>query len=372
MQTLRARSFMHFGAGVAVTVAAAWSLSSWQASASVGADESTFVSVSPARILDTRSDLGLPGPFVSAIPQDLRVTGNIATANGDAVVVPDGATGVVLNVTAVNPTADGFVTIRPADAPGQPTTSNLNFKAGDIIPNSVTVQVPTSGSDAGRIEITYDAFGNAGPTTEILIDVVGYTKNAGLASLQAQVNDLQAIVNAATAPNAVTIGPDRLGCRHLDPDRDRRRRNRPNRPGRRHIEQIAPGAVTVDLTGRHSVGLVEDRTRSIVDDRNVAPASRVLLTWQTAPAPQTSRFWWTAHRPEPKPRCWSADRVSAANDGWIATGRRPHRRAGRRAHQDLQRDGVDSSCAYADGQLHRARPVSRAGAGELIARSPKQ
>ena len=78
MQTLRARPFMHFGAGIAVTVAAAWSLSSWQASASVRADESTFVSVSPARILDTRSDLGLPGPFVSAIPQDLRVTGNIA------------------------------------------------------------------------------------------------------------------------------------------------------------------------------------------------------------------------------------------------------------------------------------------------------
>ena len=229
MKALRARPFMHFGAGIAVTVAAAWSLSSWQASASISADESTFVSVSPARVLDTRSDLGLPGPFVSAIPQDLRVTGNIATANGDAVVVPDGATGVVLNVTAVNPGADGFVTIRPADAPGAPTTSNLNFKAGDIIPNSVTVQVPTSGADAGRIEITYDAFGNAGPTTEILIDIVGYTKNAGLASLQAQVNDLQAIVNAATAPGAVGTG------------------------------QIAPDAVT---SGQIAPGAVDARPRS--------------------------------------------------------------------------------------------------------------
>ena len=148
-------------------------------------------------------------------------------------VVPDGATGVVLNVTAVNPDADGFVTIRPADAPGQPTTSNLNFKAGDIIPNSVTVQVPTSGADAGRIEITYDAFGNAGPTTEILIDVVGYTKNAGLASLQAQVNQLQAIVNAATAPNAVTTG-------QIAPAAV----TRPRSLRRRHVDRIAPGAVT--------------------------------------------------------------------------------------------------------------------------------
>ncbi len=82
MKALRARPLMHFGAGIAVTVAAAWSLSSWQASASISADESTFVSVSPTRVLDTRSDLGLAGPFVSAIPQDLRVTGNIATAVG--------------------------------------------------------------------------------------------------------------------------------------------------------------------------------------------------------------------------------------------------------------------------------------------------
>ena len=71
-----------------------------------------------------------------------------------------------------------------------------------------------------RIEITYDAFGNAGPTTEILIDIVGYTKNAGLASLQAQVNDLQAIVNAATAPGAVGTGqiaPDAVTAGQIAP-----------------------------------------------------------------------------------------------------------------------------------------------------------
>ncbi len=270
---------MHFGAGIAVTVAAAWSLSSWQASASVSADESTFVSVSPARVLDTRSDLGLPGPFVSAVPQDLMVTGNIATANGDAVVVPDGATGVVLNVTAVNPGADGFVTIRPADAPGAPTTSNLNFKAGDIIPNSVTVQVPTSGADAGRIEITYDAFGNAGPTTEILIDIVGYTKNAGLASLQAQVDALQATVNAATAPNAITadqIAPAAITSSELA-------------PGAVTLGQIAPGAVnstnivnnsiTAENLGPDSVGASElingtvgltEMNAAIIEDRSIS------------------------------------------------------------------------------------------------------
>ena len=96
------------------------------------------------------------------------MTGTIATKSGTIVVVPDGATGVILNVTVVGPTAAGFVSIRPADAPGVPTTSSLNFNAGDVIPNSVTVQMPTSGGDAGKIEITYDAFGQAGPTTEML------------------------------------------------------------------------------------------------------------------------------------------------------------------------------------------------------------
>ena len=60
--------------------------------------------------------------------------------------------------------------------------------------------MPTSGGNAGQIEITYNAFDQAGPTTEMLIDVVGYTKNAGLASLQAEVNTLQAqiaVLNAA-------------------------------------------------------------------------------------------------------------------------------------------------------------------------------
>jgi hypothetical protein len=205
MNTIRLRPLMYFAMGIAVTAVAAWSLSAWRASAAVSADESTFVAVSPTRILDTRENIGLDGPFESQVAQDLRVTGTIVTKSGTIVVVPDGATGVVLNVTVVGPTAAGFVSIRPADAPGVPTTSSLNFTAGDVIPNSVTVQMPTSGGDAGKIEITYDAFGQSGPTTEMLVDVVGYTKNAGLASLQAEVDQLENQVAALTAAGAQVV-----------------------------------------------------------------------------------------------------------------------------------------------------------------------
>ena len=111
--------------------------------------------------------------------QDLEVTGTIPTGTGTAVVVPAGATGVLLNVTPVGPEAGGFISIRPADATGKPTTSNLNFDTGQINPNSVQVEVPTTGADAGKIEITYDAFDRTGPATDVLVDVVGYTVAAG-------------------------------------------------------------------------------------------------------------------------------------------------------------------------------------------------
>lgn len=122
---------------------------------------SSVITIDPVRILDTRTDLGLPGPFVSPVSQKLQVTGS---------VVPAGATGVLLNATVVNPTGDGFLSIRPGDATGSPSTSSLNFKAGELIPNSVQVGLPAN----GQINITYDAYGVAGPTTEVLLDVVGY------------------------------------------------------------------------------------------------------------------------------------------------------------------------------------------------------
>ncbi len=50
----------------------------------------------------------------------------------------------------------------------------MNFEAGDIVANAVTVRLPTTGAQAGRIEITYDAYGVAGATADVLIDVVGY------------------------------------------------------------------------------------------------------------------------------------------------------------------------------------------------------
>lgn len=132
---------------------------------------SGFVSITPARVLDTRTGLGLPGPLVSPSPQTLQITGPIARPGGTTgVVVPPGASAVVLNVTAVEPEAGGFLSVRPDGTPGPPETSNLNFAAGTTIPNAVTVALPAGGA----IELTYDAFGTPGPTVGVLVDVTGY------------------------------------------------------------------------------------------------------------------------------------------------------------------------------------------------------
>ena len=160
------------------------------ASAAPGPSESTIVAVTPTRVLDTRNpvDLGLAGPFVSPTAQKLQITGVIPVAGGGtSTVVPAGATGVLLNVTSVSATASGFISIRPGDATGAPTTSSLNIVAGVTVPNSVQVALPTAGPNAGKIDITYSAFDVAGPTTDVLIDIVGYTTSAGLQQLVADV-----------------------------------------------------------------------------------------------------------------------------------------------------------------------------------------
>ncbi len=190
MITIRVRSVMWFAAGAVVSIALVWSLLAWRVFAAPGPEESTIVSVTPMRVLDTRDgvDLGLAGPFVSAVSQKLRVTGSVPVSGGTtATVVPTGATGVLLNVTAVVPSADGFVSIRPGDASGAPSTSSLNFVAGSTVPNAVQVSLPTAGANAGQIDITYDAYGAAGPRTDVLVDVVGYTTNVGIQSLVADI-----------------------------------------------------------------------------------------------------------------------------------------------------------------------------------------
>jgi hypothetical protein len=96
-------------------------------------------SVTPSRFLDTRNAIGVSRrtPTVPGEVVTLRVAGV-----GD---VPTDADAVTMNVTAVNASAGGFVTVWPCDAP-RPDSSNLNFVAGGTRPNLVTVALSASGT----------------------------------------------------------------------------------------------------------------------------------------------------------------------------------------------------------------------------------
>src|SRR6185295_7767268 len=123
------------GAAVAVALGAGGLL----AASAADSVPSSFIAVTPVRVVDSRVDLGFTGALVAAQPKLVQVTGSVATISGTATVVPSGATAVVANVTAVNPSSSGFVSVRPGDASGVPSTSSLNFTPGQIVANEFTV-----------------------------------------------------------------------------------------------------------------------------------------------------------------------------------------------------------------------------------------
>ena len=116
------------------------------------------------------------------------MTGSIPTVGADGSTVrhgapvPAGATAIVANVTAVFPTTAGFVSVRPGTATGNPTTSNLNFTAGGVVmPNSVTVELPTSGAQAGQVQLWFQGL-DPGCHHRLLVDIVGYYQAGGAGS----------------------------------------------------------------------------------------------------------------------------------------------------------------------------------------------
>jgi hypothetical protein len=187
--------------GAAVAVSLGGGVTLFAQAGAAPASSSTFVAVSPVRVLDTRKDVVLwEGPFATGVPHDVKVTGSIPTSAGAQTVMPVGATGVVLNVTVVNSTADGFVSVRPADAVDAPKTSNINFEAGKTVANSITVNLPTSGTDAGTFEVWFDSMGVAGATADILVDVTGYYTSTSIAEIETAIdNNSDAIAEIETA-----------------------------------------------------------------------------------------------------------------------------------------------------------------------------
>ena len=132
-----------------------------------GGDPSTaaFVGTTPNRFIDTRNAIGVPKARIPANGV-LRVpiTGAaVLRTDGTPANIPAGATAVAVNVTAVNPSAQGYLTVWPCGT-AMPVASNVNFTAGANVANGVVAPV---GPDGGICVYTYQQ-------TDILVDVLGW------------------------------------------------------------------------------------------------------------------------------------------------------------------------------------------------------
>jgi hypothetical protein len=119
--------------------------------------QGSFGSISPRRVLDTRTGIGAPKAIVGPL-------GSVAfSVLGGG--VPAGVSAVVMNVTVTQPSATGYV-LAYANGATKPTVSNLNYLPGQTIPNLVVVKV---GSD-GRVVL----FNKSSGSVHLVADVAGY------------------------------------------------------------------------------------------------------------------------------------------------------------------------------------------------------
>jgi hypothetical protein len=123
--------------------------------------------ISPNRVADTRAGVG--GVAVQSVgdiagngtPLEVSITGTSG-------IPSSGVTAISLNVTAVGISTSsygGYVTVYPCDS--RPNASNLNFVAGQVVPNAVIAPVSTRGT------VCFYVYGIA----NILVDVNGYVSN---------------------------------------------------------------------------------------------------------------------------------------------------------------------------------------------------
>jgi hypothetical protein len=92
-----------------------------------------------------RTETGPGGPMGANQRIELQVVGAAVTApDGSTDVVPEGVSAVALNITAVLPSAAGFMTVWPCDV-SRPDASNLNYVANGVVANSVIAPVGANG-----------------------------------------------------------------------------------------------------------------------------------------------------------------------------------------------------------------------------------
>jgi hypothetical protein len=123
----------------------------------VGQPGLNFYTVTPCRLLDTRSGT----PPSSGNVYRLQVTGNCG--------IPASAAAVAANVFVIAETGAGFVIIWPGNL-AQPETSTLNFGPGQVRANNSILTLATDGLG----DVNYAPLFSGNGSMNLILDVSGY------------------------------------------------------------------------------------------------------------------------------------------------------------------------------------------------------
>lgn len=127
-----------------------------------------MVPLEPARLVDTRTRANagstVDGVNLGRGPVGQGQTYEVQMSGRGGVGVTGAVAAVALNVTVVSPTASNFLTVYPTGT-SRPVASNINFVAGQTIPNMAIVKVGVG----GKITV-YNEQGSS----DVVIDVVGW------------------------------------------------------------------------------------------------------------------------------------------------------------------------------------------------------
>lgn len=119
-----------------------------------------YNAITPTRIADTRPNSGTPYASKTLQPNTSIDIGVVGAAG-----VPAGATAAVINVTSVNSTKGGYLTVYPSGT-ARPTTSFLNFQEGQVVAKETIAKLASN----GKITI----YNGSAASVNVIVDVVGY------------------------------------------------------------------------------------------------------------------------------------------------------------------------------------------------------
>lgn len=194
----------------------------------------TYNTLAVHRLVDTRSGVGAPKHTLGA-----RQT---LSFNATSSLSGKSVSAVSLTVTAINQKSSGYLTVYTGTA--RPTTSTLNFIAGESTPNAVVVDTHSSG--------VVKIYNGSSGTVDVAADLAGYWTGG-----------------AVSAPGALkTVAPTRIVDSRLT-----------------HKPIPALGDVSVQVTGK--AGVPADASAVVANLVAVAPTKVGYLTATAGSTDQT-------------------------------------------------------------------------------------